>query len=46
MHMALVDDPDSFTNWATRMYYGKDSVIAVPREVYEQEYRNGKKIEK
>lgn len=46
MHMALLDDPDSFTNWATRMYYGKDSVIAVPREVYEQEYRNGKKIEK
>lgn len=39
MHMALLDDPDSFTNWATRMYYGKNSVIAVPRDEYEKNYK-------
>lgn len=35
MHMPLVRDPKAFTNNATKEYYGKSSVIAVPREEYE-----------
>lgn len=35
MHMALLDDPDSYTNYVTALYYGKNSVIAIPREEYE-----------
>ncbi len=38
MHMALTEDPDSFTNNATKRYYGKDSVVAVPREQYYEQY--------
>ncbi len=34
MHMPLLRDPHAFTNWATANYYGKSSVIAVPREEY------------
>ena len=34
MHMPLLRDPNAFTNWATANYYGKSSVIAVPREEY------------
>lgn len=44
MHMALLDDPNAFTNRVTSEYYGKNSVIAVPREEYMQMYRNGRKI--
>lgn len=36
MHMALTNDPDNFTNRSTARYYGKNSVIAVPRTEYEQ----------
>lgn len=36
MHMALLADPDSYTNQATARFYGKKSVIAIPRtEFYE-----------
>ena len=38
MHMVLTEDPDSFTNNATKRYYGKDSVVAVPREQYYEQY--------
>ena len=34
MHMPLLRDPHAFTNWITANYYGKSSVIAVPREEY------------
>jgi len=36
MHMALLDDPKAFTNWATAMFYEKDSVVAVPRDAFER----------
>ena len=35
MHMALLEDPDSWTNRITAAYYGKASVTAVPREKFE-----------
>ena len=35
MHMALMRDKDSFTNRATARFYGKRSVVAVPREEFE-----------
>lgn len=41
MHMPLVDDPTAFTNSSTAEYYGKNSVIAIPREEYENSYQNG-----
>ncbi len=34
MHMALMQDPESYTNQATARFYGKDSVTAVPREEF------------
>ena len=41
MHMPLVKDPTAFTNSSTAEYYEKDSVIAIPRDEYEQNYING-----
>lgn len=38
MHMALVSDESNFTNTVTRLYYDKDSVIAVPRAEYYDKY--------
>lgn len=38
MHMALVSDESNFTNTVTRLYYDKDSVIAVPRAEYYEKY--------
>ena len=32
MHMQLTNDPESFTNMVTAKYYGKNSVIAIPRD--------------
>ena len=34
MHMPLTNDPDHYTNMATARFYGKKSVVAVPREEY------------
>lgn len=31
MHMPVTDDPDVFTNYATREFYGKNSVVAMDR---------------
>ena len=31
MHMPVTDDPDVFTNYATREFYGKRSVVAMDR---------------
>lgn len=38
MHMALVDDPKNYTNECTALFYGKNSVIAIPREEYYELY--------
>ena len=38
MHMPLVDDPTAFTNSSTAAYYGKNSVIAVPRDEFAAYY--------
>jgi len=39
MHMPLTqDDPDAFTNNATRMFYNKDFVLAVPRDEFYEKY--------
>lgn len=39
MHMPLMRDPEAYTNSITARYYGKNSVIAVPREEYYSEYK-------
>jgi hypothetical protein len=41
MHMALLSDPNAYTNKNTELFYGKTSVIAIPREEYLRIY--GKK---
>lgn len=38
MHMALLSDPNAYTNQATARFYGKESVIAIPREEYYELY--------
>ena len=38
MHMALLADPDAYTNKATARFYGKESVIAIPRTEYYELY--------
>ena len=37
MHMPLTGDPQAWTNRVTGQFYGKDSVIAVPRENWEKQ---------
>lgn len=34
MHMPLTENPEEFTNSVAKEFYGKDSVIALPREVW------------
>lgn len=34
MHMALTRKPNAYTNYVTAKFYGKDSVVAIPREEY------------
>lgn len=36
MYMPLTENPDEFTNSATGLYYNKDSVIAVPKSVWDE----------
>ena len=38
MHMALLADPEAYTNEATAKFYGKRSVIAIPRDEYYELY--------
>lgn len=38
MHMPVTDDPKAFTNWATAVFYGKNSVIAIDRPTWEALY--------
>ncbi len=37
MHMPLTGDAQAWTNRVTGQFYGKDSVIAVPRENWEKQ---------
>lgn len=36
MHMPITENPENFTNIVATQFYGKESVIAVPGEVWEQ----------
>ena len=38
MHMAITDDVNNFTNYVTKDYYNKNTVIAIPREKYYELY--------
>lgn len=38
MHMPVTDNEKEFTNWATAEFYGKDSVVAMDRAVWEAVY--------
>ncbi len=38
MHMPVTSDPGSYTSRLTAMFYGKNSVIAIPREEWEALY--------
>ena len=38
MQMPVTDDPGSYTSTTTARYYGKDTVIAIPREQWMQLY--------
>lgn len=38
LHMALLSDPNAYTNQATARFYGKESVIAIPRTEYYELY--------
>jgi hypothetical protein len=40
MHMPLTSDPEKYTNYATGLYYEKDSVVAVPRDEWNSNYKN------
>ena len=36
--MPITENNDNFTNYVARNYYGKDSVIAIPREEWNEIY--------
>lgn len=38
MHMPIIEDPDGFTNWAAQNFYGKNSVVAIPRVEWNEKY--------
>ncbi|MCR4788481.1 MAG: hypothetical protein K5888_07840, partial [Lachnospiraceae bacterium] len=39
MSFPLTDDPEQYDNTVTRNYYGKDSVIAIPRDEWNEKYK-------
>ena len=39
MHMALTGDPKAYTNYATSLFYDKNSVIAIDRNKWNEEYK-------
>ena len=41
LHFAITDDPTVYTNYVTADFYGKNSVIAMPRDEYYERYQNG-----
>ncbi len=38
MHMPVTSDPEAWTNTVTRNFYGKESVIAIPRDEWVKKY--------
>lgn len=40
MHMPVTADPEAWTNTVTRQFYGKNSVVAMPRPEWEELYGN------
>lgn len=38
MHMPIVENPDGYANYATKLFYFKDSVIAIPRNEWNELY--------
>ena len=38
MHMPVTDNPNAWTNTVTKNFYGKNSVVAMPRPEWEQVY--------
>lgn len=38
MHMAITRNPEAYTNKATARFYGKESVVAIPRDEYYELY--------
>lgn len=38
MHMPLTEDPSSYTNQTVQLFYLKDSVIAIPRDEWNEKY--------
>ncbi len=43
MYMPLTENPDEFTNSVTKSFYNKNSVIAVPKSVWDEMHGTGKK---
>lgn len=38
MHMPITENTDNFTNWAAQSFYGKNSVVAIPRTEWNEKY--------
>ena len=38
MHMPVTGDPQAWTNTVTRKFYGKESLVAIPREEWMELY--------
>ncbi len=38
MHMPVIDDPEAYTNQVVKNFFGKNSVIAIPREEWNKLY--------
>lgn len=42
MQMPITENPEAWTNTVTRKFYGKKSVVAIPREEWQELYGEGK----
>ena len=42
MQMPVTENPQAWTNTVTRDFYGKNSVVAIPREEWQELYGEGK----
>ena len=42
MQMPVTENPEAWTNTVTREFYGKKSVVAIPREEWQELYGEGK----
>ena len=38
MHMPVIEDTEAFTNSVTSHFYGKNSVVAIPRSEWDEKY--------